>query len=396
MSFEIRINGEKFSLWESASLTRSIESNSGAFRFTSTNTRPVDYPIKKHDAVQIVINGKTKLSGFVDTISARGSGSGQTITVSGRDNTRDLIDSSVPDGAKNIATPTNLKSMCETVISALGLDINVIDNSGASLAVEAEADEDDFGFGENEEIAADSGKNAMDYLVEFARKKQVYLVADGQGNLVIYRPSATAGQTGIVQTDNKAGNNVISYNYTADGSVEYNTYVARSQDNYGADPLASFEDDGVDRKGQSVDSQVPAGRYYEFQSEESMTDAELKQRAEEENNVRRSQGFTYSVDVQGVAQQNGDLWDFGLIVPVRDEIVGVIGLYMIKSVTFSVDSSSGTIATLDITRPEAYKVRGEITQQDKRVAPTIDLLQKSEPSSKIKFTRDKGNFGLNV
>lgn len=402
MSFEIRINGEKFGLWESASLTRSIESNSGAFRFTSTNTRPVDYPIKKHDAVQIVLNGKTRLTGFVDTITARGTGRGQTITVSGRDNTRDLIDSSVPDGAKNISTPTTLKAMCEAVISSLGLDINVISNVGEDVIV---GDDEDVGvqpivdglfLEENEEIAADSGKNAMEYLVEFARKKQVYLVADGQGNLVIYRPSATAGQTAIVQTDNKAGNNVISYDYTADGSVEYNTYVARSQDNYGADPFASFDDDGVDRKGQSTDSQVPAGRYYEFQSEESMTDAQLKQRAEEENNVRRAQGFTYSVDVQGVSQQNGELWDFGLIVPVRDEIVGVIGLYMVKSVTYSVDGSSGTITTLDITRPEAYKVRGEISQQDARIAPTNDLLQKSEPSSNIRFTRDKGRFGLDV
>lgn len=376
MSFEIRVSGRKFTLWESCTLSRSIERNTGAFRFTSTNTRPVDYPVEKHDTIEIVINGQTKLSGFVDTKDASGSRNGQTITISGRDNTRDLIDSCVPDSAKVIASPTDLKVMCETVIAALGIEMKVIDRSGVDLS-----------FPEGTEINADSGKKAMDFLIEFARKKQVYLVADGEGNLIIYRPSPTAGSTAIVQSDDGAGNNVKSYSYEQDGSVEYNTYVVRSQDNFGSDPLADL-DSGVDRLGLAVDDLVPETRYFEIQGEESMDNAQVMERANEEANVRRAQGFNYSVDVQGVSQNNGELWDFGLIVPIRDSVTGVNGLYMIRDVTYSIDGDMGTVTSLTFTRPEAYKVRGEVSEQDKRIAPA-----KPAPAKSVVFKRDEGSFG---
>lgn len=392
MSFEIRVNGQKFSLWESANLMRSIERNSGVFRFTSTNTRPADYPVEKHDRIEIVINGQTKLTGFVDSKQSNGSRNGQRITISGRDNTRDLIDSCVPDEAKTISTPTTLKKMCETVISALGLDIKVLDQSNVDLS-----------FPEGTEINADSGKKAMDFLVEFARKKQVYLVADGEGNLVIYRPSSTAGTTAIIQSDDGVNNNVKSYSFDQDGSVEYNQYVVRSQDNFGSDPFADI-DGGVDRKGEATDDLVPTTRYFEIQGEESMTNAQTKERANEEANIRRAQGFNYNVDLQGVQQDNGDLWDFGLITPVRDSITGVNGLYMIKDVTYSQDGNDGTVTSLNITRPEAYKVRGEANEQDRRIAPpypkpktvveTTPLREsETERPDSVVFNRNQGTFG---
>lgn len=379
MSFEIRVNGQKFTLWESATLTRSIERNSGIFQFTSTNNRPATYPVQKHDRIEIVINGQTKLTGFVDSKQSSGSRNGQQITITGRDNTRDLIDSCVPDAAKTISTPTTLKKMCETIIAALGLNIKVLDQSGVDLS-----------FGAGEEINADSGKKAMDFIVEFARKKQVYIVADGNGNLVIYRPSPIAGSTAIIQSEDGIDNNVKSYSFEQDGTVEYNQYVVRSQDNFGANPDADISG-GVDRSGSSVDSSVPSTRYYEIQGEESMTDAQATERANEESNIRRAQGFNYSVDLQGVTQNNGRLWDFGLITPVRDSIAGVNGLYMIKDVTYSQNGDDGTVTSLNMTRPEAYKVRGEINQQDSRIAPVTNA-----PTQSVSFDRNQGTFGRDI
>lgn len=376
MTFEIRVNNKKFTLWESASLTRSIERNSGAFRFTSTNTRPADFPVKKHDRVEIVLNGQTKLTGFVDNITASGSSRGQDVTVTGRDNTRDLIDSMVPNAAKSITTPTTLIKMCEFIIATLGADIGVINRSGVDLS-----------FAQDVEINADSGKKVIDYLVEFARKKQVYLVADGQGNLAIYRPSSSVGSTQLVQSDDGINNNILSYSFEQNGATEYRTYLVTSQDNFGSDPSADPEG-GVDRFGISVDLDVPRSRYFEIQSEESMSADELKSRSVEESNIRKAQGFTYSVDVQGVTQNNGELWDFGLVVPVRDSVVGVNGLYMVKDVTYSVNVGGGTVTSLTLTRPEAYKVRGT-TQQDERISPVPEGASES-----VVFNRNRGTFGL--
>ncbi len=98
MAFQIRVNNKPFGLWETATIRRSIDSNAGVFRFTSSSAKGVkDYPVKAGDAVQILINGIPKVTGFVDQVTVSQDVGQHTISVSGRDNTQDLIDSRVAD-----------------------------------------------------------------------------------------------------------------------------------------------------------------------------------------------------------------------------------------------------------------------------------------------------------
>lgn len=381
--FEIRLNGKKFTLWETASLQRSIDMNSGVFQFTSTTTIPSEYPVKPGDKVQIIIDGQTKLNGAVDVMSATGNKeTGQTVRVSGRDNVADLIDSSIPDSVKTIKTPVSLTSMCEQVIAALGLSIKVINN------VTGLTD-----FEEDVQIDADSGKKCMDFLVDFARKKQVYLIADGEGNLIIFRPSGVKSGTTITQEKNGVRNNVREYSHTLDDSQRYFQYRVRSQDNFGASDDADYKEDGVNRTGESTpDTQIRSTRFLEIQGEETMTDAESTQRANEESNIRRARGFEYIPTLVGSSQNDGTLWDFGLLVPVKDQVAGVNGTFLIRSLSYSMNINSGTTTQLNITRPEAYKVLGAVTQKDARIAPTDSTYQKSTPDDSIVFVRKKGTL----
>lgn len=382
MSFEIKVNDRLFTLWESAQLSRSIDRNVGVFNFVSTTVAPSAFPVKIGDAVQIVIDEQIKLTGYVDSISASGNNQTQSINVSGRDNLRDLIDSSVPDAAKSIDTPISMKALCERVLAALGLDIKVINQ------VEGITD-----FGEDVEINADSGKKCLDFLLSFARTKQVYLVSDGQGNLVIYRPARQLSDTPIIQNKDGMNNNIKAYNFEQDDSIRYHNYCVRSQDNFGSDPEADYEGDGVDRQGCVQDNQIAKTRYLEIQAEETMDEGESLQRANEEANVRRSQGFNYSVDLVGTSQNNGILWDFGLLVSVKDDLVGLNGIYMIKDVSYSINRSSGTETKMKLTRPDAYQVTGNTTQQDQRIAPLQNVSQNANPDEVKIFNRRAGGFG---
>ena len=124
-----------------------------------------------------------------------------------------------------------------------------------------------------------------------------------------------------------------------------------------------------------------------------MDDTETTNRAKEEANIQRARGFEYTVLLTGVTQTDGKLWDFGLLVPVQDEIVNVKGTYLIRAITYSSDLNDGTSVDLNITRPEGYTVRGALTQQDVRIAPTDNLCQKSSPDVTIQFLRNEGGFG---
>lgn len=380
MTFEIRVDGKLFTFWETASVRRSITSNCGSFSFKSTSKRLKEYPVRKGSLVNVVFNNKPLITGYVDAIQVSGSKSqGIKVTVSGRDNLQDLIDSSVPDSVKHIDTPISLEDFCKKIIQALGLNINVKNVVGKSLIFDSEV-----------EIDASSGAKCLDHLVSFARKKQVYLVSDGVGNLVIYRPLDRVSKTRIIHRDDGVGNNIKSFNKLTDDSERYNLYKVRSQDNFGADEGAD-ETEGVDRQGESVDSQIRPGRFLETQAEETMSAEESKERAEEINNTRRAESLTYSVNLVGATQSDGELWDFGIICFINDEFADVKGSYVIRDVDFTADLGGGTVTTLSFTRKEAYTVRGEITQQDERVCPIEDNFSEESPDETLQFQRDTGD-----
>ena len=371
MSFEIRINGIPFTLWESATAHRSIDSNSGSFRFTNSSNSPVNsYPVKAGDFVEILISGVRKVAGFVDDVPGSGDVNLHMVEPFGRDNTSDLIDSSVPDSAKVTEGPISLKKLCEKVIGSLGAKIKVtqkVDNIAEFTTKDLQA--------------ASSGQKCMEYLVSFARKRQVYLVPDGAGGLVIFRPDINnKSKTPLLNLKNGKNNNVKSYSFKRSQQDRFNKYRCRSQDNFGFDPFADYSGEGTDRKSEVFDSQIRSSRYLEIQAEESMDDSTCKERAAEESNIRRALAKNYTASVAGTTQADGTVWDFGQYVPIIDEYAQFSGDFLIKEVEYAIDISGGSRTQLTCVPPDAYQVKAEPTKESKRSANTGTSFQSDKPA----------------
>lgn len=353
--FEIAVNGQIFSNWKSAALTRTLDENAGKFQFTSSNVIPRNYPVRAGDAVQILINDQPRLTGFCETLTSLEEEGEDRITITGRDSVGDLIDSSMPDSVKSIVNPLSLEELCRRVIEALGANIPVV------VAVPNLED-----FSETDFFGADAGKGCISYLTDFARKRQVYLISNGAGGLVIFRPSETLLPGNLINRIDGAGNNVLSSSIRLDHSQRFGSYSSRSQDNFGADPNADY-DAGVDRQGSAVDDEIRESRFLELQGEESLTDPEATDRAVEELNIRRARSTAYTAVVPGVERANGVLWDIGQLTKVKDEKRNVQGIFVVRSVGFTVDKEGGTKTKLVLAPPEAYNVRIP-TQGDTRRA----------------------------
>lgn len=334
--FEISVNGKIFNNWVTARLTRTIDENSGKFQFSSSNVVPSNYPVRAGDAVQILINGKPKLTGFCDALESSVEDGVDTITVMGRDNTCDLIDSSMPDAVKSIDGPLSMVGLSLKVIDALGIHMGVINTIPGIKD-----------FTENEFFGADAGKNCMEFLTDFARKRQAYLVPDGQGNLEIFRPDETIQPGILINRRDDTENNIISSSVRFDHSQRFGIYSVRSQDNFGADPNAEYDGDGVDRQGAEIDPQIRGSRFLELQPEESMDGTETKDRAVEELNIRRARSTVYTAVIAGVERASGVIWDFGQLTKVNDDFSGMTGVFLTRSVDYSVDRNSGTRTTID-------------------------------------------------
>lgn len=376
MAFEIRVNNEPYTLWQTAAVRRSIDTNTGIFSFSSTSeSPPSNYPVRAGDSVQVLINGVPKATGFVDQVSASQNKRQHTITVSGRDNTQDLIDSSVPDAAKAIVGPVSGVAFCERIISALGATIPVTNDSGITIE-----------FTDLDFLNADSGMPCMEFLTNFFRKKQVYLIADGNGKLSIFRPSGDQAASSLEHSGSPQ-DNVINYNASWSHQDLYNTYRVRSQDNFGFNLLADYDGNGVDRTGDVIDDSIRTSRYLEVQGEETLFAEETSNRAQEEANIRRARAISYSATVQGTQQRDGSIWDIGLIVKIRDRFAGVSGSFLARSIEYNQDVTGGTTTTMDFASPDAYTVQGVATAKDSRRADRGSRFENTSPSNGSRFGR---------
>lgn len=354
-TFEIRVNGRIFTLWETASYGRSIDNLCGKFSFSSSNKIPEQYPVKKGDAVQIFLDKKKVLTGFVDDTANKGTRRGSFIGVSGRDKTSDIVDSSIPPEAKNIEGPVSLKAICEIVIKGLKSDIIVIVDPQISIKE----------FSSEELQAGMSAGNSFEFLNNFARKRQVYLGTNKDGNLIIYRPGKLKASTVIRHEKNDPRNNVKEWSSKNSDASRFNMYVARSQDNVGANDSSDYFGQGSSRLGSAIDDEIRESRYFEVICEESMSDQEALERAKEESNLRRARSFGYEVTLPDISQENGDLWQIGQIVTVRDFKCNIYGKFLNKAILLT-QTLDGSNSVLNIAEPDAYNVIASLSKTDAR------------------------------
>ena len=356
--FEVRVNGRVYAFWEEATYTRSLDDLCGTFSFTTSDKHPPDtYPVNKGDALQVFINRTALLTGFVDTINIRGSEAGTFVNVSGRDKTQDIVDSSVPPDAKNIEGPISFVSLCETVISGLGANIQVIDQTGGVPD-----------FTATDLQAGATAENAFYFLESFARKRQIYLNTNGNGDLVLFRPGRVTSSTVLRNEIGGERNNVKAWESQNTDTARFNQYVVRSQDNIGFDEAMEYFGEGNSRSGTATDSAIRSSRYFEIIAEESMNDSDSSNRAAEESNLRRTRSFSYLAAIAEIVQDNGELWDVGITVPVVDQKCDVNGQFLIRTLRMSQNVEGGTETILTVSEPDAYNLNAQLSARDARRA----------------------------
>lgn len=352
---EIRHNGIAYTLWESATFNRSLDNNCGQFSLTSSNPFNQSYPLRIGDRVQFIVNGISVINGFIDKITASGDMEGHRLNIAGRDKVSDLIDSSVPDSTKSMKGPISLKSMAEKIIAALGAGIKVIDSTGGI-----------DNFGADELQAAESGQKCMEFLVSFARKRQAYLITNGNGDLVIFKPQGQKVGTQLLHLHDGAANNVKTAELDLDISARFNKYVVRSQKNVAADPFEGVSKSTVSVTGTAIDPEIRTSRYLEIQGEQAMSASEGTKRANEESNLRRAKGLTYTATLHGDSQNDGSPWDIGFLVDAFDDYNGVRGELLMFAIATSVDISSGSVTTIGCSPADAYRAIAKPSRKTRR------------------------------
>jgi prophage tail gpP-like protein len=357
----LEVDGISYEGFTEVSVTRSVASLSGSFSFRATSKPENPLPFKIGQSCRVLIDDNPVINGFIESVNVSYGGNEHEISIAGRDKTMDVIDCSTL--LKEISGTVSIESVIKKILQANGLtDIEVINNVPGLK---------NFGAGDVE--SAEIGETRFEFMDRYARKRQVLLTGDGNGNIVITRSGLISAQTALVRLTG-GENNILSANVNYSETNLFNKYIVRSQLNpvalEGGEVTAG---EVASQSGEAIDSDVRNTRVTEIRPEQSGSDDDSKQRALWNKNISRAKSFNYTATVQGFYQDVSEtrLWIPNEIVPVRDDFAGMTSTVdaklLINSVTYNFSNDSGSTTTLTCIDKDSYTLEAEKDLRESRV-----------------------------
>lgn len=347
MPINLEVNGTEFTNFTHASVTVALDTLANDFSFLAVLPAGEQLPFKGGEECTVIVDGELVLTGTIEDIGGSYDAGSHGITISGRDKTGDLIDSSI-NIMDDIRAPITLKQVIEKVIEHIGADITVIDNATPEPFNKAE-----------DIVSPKPGDNAFSFIEGYAQKRQVLLTSNAEGNIVITNSQATSGG-GVLQNAVKAEiNNILAATWSYTTSGLFNKYVQKGQ----LDPVAldfgeSKSDDGVvSQEGETLDANIREGRQLVMVSDKGFSRAQLQTRAEWSKKIRQARSVTYSCTVQGFQNSGNVLWKLNTLVPVFDAFADIDRELLVNTITFSYGIETGSVSSLGFVEANAYELQ---------------------------------------
>ena len=343
-TYAVIINGTRWTVWKSISVSRSIERMGGSFSVDLASAPDRGFlssALHTNLPVQVEIDGAVVLDGFLDTVNHSYTERSADIMVGGRDRTGDLIDCAATVDGPFEFNNQKLEKVIEAVLKPYGIPLFVDVDTGAAFR----------------RLAIQPGETAFAFIDRICRYRAVLAVSNGIGGLVLVKPSSERSPGQLVY-----GQNIKRGSVTQDSKGRFSLYVLKGQSE-GYDETTGEEVSAGE--GRAKDDLVPRYRPTVITAESQADNQSLQGRAEHQRNTARARGNTATYEVKGwyADPQNRTLWKPNTVVKVVDPWRAMNRDMLIVSQTFS-RSESGTATTLELAPPEAYELLAEVEPQE--------------------------------
>jgi prophage tail gpP-like protein len=324
MSVTLKIPQGEYSGWKTIRINRSIEQASGEFTLEVTEklkTNLKQHEIQPDQRCTVLANGLTVINGYVDLVEPSYDATTHSISVSGRDVTADIIDSSAVLEKGELANVTILQ-LAQALLKDKG------------ITIDCPAPGKPF-----EKAVVNGGETVFEVLKTHAAQRGMLVYTLGDGVLHIGNPAQTNAKIVLEE-----GKNIKVARSSHDVTQLYHTYIFHAQGKNGKTTTHTVTDPTV-RKSRTlvIDVELAEG-----------SSLDLKTRADWELKSRKAKAKRASVTVQGWEYAPKKLWNVALLVHLKSPRLGYDTPMLISTLNLSVDDSSGTLAELTLTDPAAY------------------------------------------
>lgn len=355
----IFIDNQELIGFTEVSVSRSIDTFCGQFYIQVTATPGVEFPIKRRSKVEIKVGEVLILTGAVELISIDYSTTFHGITIQGRDNTRDVYDTT-SDGTFEFNPPTDLKTIIESILSSNNInDVSVVTDV-----------KDLDKFTEGDKVAGELGTGLFDIIESYCRLRQVIPVSNEEGNIVLLRTeSPEDAGVSLRHEPGSNNNNILSARARYDDTQRFNKYNCFGQGNVSElnEVGDTSFDDIVSRGGSATDDFITDSRTYNFQSERAANNADLTQRAIWEANIRRARSASYTATVQGHEKTGkDDPWKLHQLVQVVDTFASVRATLLVNNLDFRFSLSKGSTTDIGLVVKDAYSLEAQQNAREAR------------------------------
>jgi prophage tail gpP-like protein len=362
----VRIRGRTFQGWKQVRIFRSLENAAGGFEIRMRDIGP--RAILPGQKIEIEFgdgSDRTLLDGFVDRYRARTSEA--TASVTGRDKTSDLIDSSAGIFAagddrlefNNIA----LIDLVRTLASPF--DVTVLVNNAPTIE-------------RFKKFAVEPGETVWSAIDRAIRLRAMLAYPDGRGRLLIARPGAQHAETDLIE-----GENVIDAEIELSHADRYALYIVRGQrpgsDDEDSELVAAVE-------GSASDAEITRFRPLLVLAEGSVTSSSAQIRAEWEAIIRAARSSTLKVKTRGWRELadttliRSDPWQVNKIVRARIPSHEIDTDFLISAVSYSA-GDDGIVSELTLVRKDAYTPQSTLEKEDSGFQKFLDEWDAAEASS---------------
>lgn len=376
---KIEVKGRTYSGFTAATADVRIDTLCNSFSFSIGPGPELTIPMNRGDECVVTVDGEPIVKGYIEIINGSGDATSHTIDIIGRDRCSDLVDSTLLP-IKDIKTPITLKRIIELVISSIKSDLEVVDLTG----VKFEKSEDI--------IAIERGDGAFDFIEKLARKKQVILTSNSDGDVVIQQAAGRYIDAAIVNEKNGKSNNVISYGFSYDDTQRFNRYESLSNLNVntlGTTP-GILPDKATDQRGFVQDNKIREGRQLVLVSEKAGSSTNMTKRAAWEMNIRKARSRTYHAVIHGYRNQTGEIWTPNTIVRVRDSHAQIDDLMLINAVTYRIDETNGMNVEISLVDKDTYTIEAaEPIKDAKKAEDAFVVVPKNPPKAYLDLLKPK-------